>query len=326
MRQWHRSLVCTAVLALSCGTAQAQDPAAAYPLKPVLLVVPIAAGGPIDQEARLYAKMTGLFGQPIIVDNKPGAGTTIGTAFVARAAPDGYTLLTNSAGHTTAPALYKELPFDVLKDFAPITLMSEKPYALITHPGFGAKTAADYLAYARGNPGKLNYGTSGGGGITHIVGAWLHGTTSTKVTFVHYKGAGPSLVDLMAGRLDVTSVALVGVWPQIKSGKLRVLGVTGAKRPPLLPDLPTIGEQGVTGFHYTPWQGVLAPAATPATIQAKLNGIFSRIAKAPEVAGPLETAGNVMVGSSAAHFREVIAAEVPRWRKVVAENGIELVE
>ena len=320
------SLVALSVMLLSSGVFS-QGTIDAYPSKPVLVIVPYVPGGAAGNEARLEAtKMGSLMGQPFLVDFKPGAGTTVGTAFVAKAAPDGYTLLAVPSGFTIFPALYKDLPFDVLKDFSPISLMTKKHMAMLVHPSFPAKTFSEYISHARANPGKINFGTSGAGDIIHLAGAWVHSATNTKVTFVHYKGAAPRNLDLLAGRVDVAVLSLLSAVPLLKAGRLRFMGITNDTRSPLLPDMPTIAEQGIPGFNAVLWQGFSAPGATPTAIVNKLGDGFARVTKAPEVAGPLEAEGSVMVGSTPAQFRQIIIEETVRWRKLVQENDIKLDE
>ncbi len=294
-----------------------------FPSRPVTVVLAIAPGGPVDAEARLYLpKMQGVLGQPFVVDFKPGATGTTGTAYVARAVPDGYTLLLVTSGLTVFPAVYKSLAFDPIKDFAHLSLMSKKPTVLVANPSFPPRDAAEYLAYARANPGKVNFGTTGNGSSNHLVGAWIHSATRTKVTFVPYKGLGPMLPDIMGGRLDLTSAILSGVMPLIKSGKLRALAMTGEKRSGLLPDVPTISEKGIPGYDYSYWTGFSAPAGTPPAIAKKLADAFARVAHLPDVVTALESDGALAIGSSPEQFRQLLIAETTLWRKVVQDSGI----
>lgn len=314
-----------ACAALLPGAVFSQGTADAYPSKPVMVIVPYATGGPVDREGRLYsAKLSKLMGQQFVVDSKPGAGTTIGTAYVARAKPDGYTLLVVAASFTTFPAVYKELPFDTMKDFAPVSLVSKRAIVLVAHPAFPAKTFPEYVAYARANPGKINFGTSGAGGVSHLGGAWLHGATNTKVTFVHYKGTGALMPDLLAGRLDVTPAAFLVSLSMIKSGKLRALALMNKERSDLLPGVPTIAEQGIPGYDYASWTGFIAPAATPAAIVNKLSEALAKVAKDPDVVAMLAGDGGMPVGGTPAQFRQFLVAETDRWRKVARDGGIKL--
>ena len=297
----------------------------AFPTRPVMVIAGIAAGGPIDLEARLYTPRLGaLLGQSFILDFKPGAAGTIGAAHVARAKPDGYTLMVISAGFTVFPAFYKDLPFNVVKDFTPISLMSERTSVLQVRPSFPATTFSEYLAYARANPGKSNYGTTGVGSITHLAGAWMHGETNTKVTFIPFKGTGPLLQELVAGRVDVASGTLIATLPLIKSGKVRALAILNDKRSELLPNVQTVNEQGIPGYNYSNWIGFIGPAGLAPAVLRTLNDGFSKVAKHPEVVAVLESQGSVAVGGSPAAFSRLITAETARWQKIVDENGIKL--
>ncbi len=319
---------CLFIILLLAWSARVQgQEAAAYPSKLVTIVLPFPPGGPSEKESRLYAtKMTALLGQTFLLDYKPGAAGTIAAAQVAKARPDGYTLLIATGGFTTNPALYKDLSFDPVKDFAPVSLMTQRTSVLLINPNHPAKTFAEYIAYAKKNPGKINYATVGAGGIAHLGAAWLHSASDVKVTYVFYKGGTALMLDLMEGRLDATSAPLLSVLPQIKAGKLRALGLMNDKRSDLLPGVRSIAEQGVPGFNYASWFGVVAPGATPVAIVNKLAENLAITAHAPEVAAPLEAEGSSMVGSTPAEFRKVIVAETAIWKKVVAEAGIKLEE
>ncbi len=304
--------------------AQAAD---GYPARPVMVVAGIAAGGPIDLEARLYTPRIGaMLGQSFVLDFKPGASGTIGAALVARAKPDGYTLMVVSAGFTVFPSFYKDLSFDVVKDFAPVSLMSERTSVLQVPESFPVKSFPEYIAHARANPGKINYGTTGAGSITHLAGAWMHGATGTRVTFIPYKGTGPLLLELVAGRVDVASGTLVAALPIIRQGKVRPIAILNDKRSRLMPEVPTVAEQGVPGYNYSNWIGFIASAGTPPAIVNKLSEAFARVARVPEVVAALEAEGSTAVGSTPAQFRQLIATETARWQKVVDDNGIRLQE
>ena len=326
MRGLHRSLACAAASAiLFSGAVFSQGIADSFPAKPVTLVVPYAPGGPAGTETHIYAgKMTSVMGQQFIVDFKPVAGTVIGSAYVAKAPPDGYTLLVVTGSLTVFPALFKDLTFDTIKDFAPVSLMSQRTSVLLVSTAFPAKTFGEYIAYVKANPGKLNFGTAGAGSITHLAGAWLDGATRTKVTFVHYKGTGPIMPDLFAGRVDATAAGLLDSLPHIKSGKVRALAVMGEDQSPLLPGVRTISEQGIPGYNYISWLGFSATGGTPAAIVNKLSDAFAKVAKSPDVAGPLEAQGGKMIGSTPAQLNRLIVTEVERWQKVVQENNIKL--
>ncbi len=321
MKKMLTGLALLAVVPLP-APAWAQSKGEGFPARSVTLIVPFAPGGN-DAEARLEAtKMSELMGQPFVVDYKPGAGSTVGTAHVARAAPDGYTLLVASGPFTSLSALYKDLGFDPVKDFAPVSLMSKRTTVMLVYPGFVAKTFPEYIAYAKANPSKVNFGTAGVGATVHLAGAWIHSATSTKVTFIHHKGSGPMLTELAAGRIDVAPANLLVATAQIKSGKARVLAVMSDTRSPLLPGVPTIAEQGIPGYDYASWLGYIAPAGTPAAVVNRLSEGFARVAKSPDIAKRFENEGAFMIGSTPAEFRKMIVAETERWNTVVRENQI----
>lgn len=313
----------TAAVLLFSAAAFSQGPIDNYPSRPVTVIAPYGPGGPNDRESRLTtSKMSEVTGQQFVVDFKPGAGTMLGTALAAKAAPDGYTLLVVTASFTVLPAFYKDMSFDTLKDFAPISQVNRRTNVLVAPPEFVAKDFPEYMAYVRTNPGKVNFATAGAGGVGHLAGEWLHGATKSKVTFVHYKQVANLIPDLAAGRVDVTLTGLQFVQPLIKSGKLRVLAITDDQRSNLLPGMKTIAEQGVPGYNYTAWQGFAAPTGTPVAIINKLSETFARVARSPEVAAIFEAEGGAPVGSTPAQFRQVIIAETERWKKLVQDAGI----
>jgi len=315
------------VAMLFSGAVIAQGTAGVFPSRPVTLISSTAAGGPIDNEARLHSRMmSDALGQPFIVDYKAGAGGTIGVAYVAKAAPDGYTLLATNSSLTLFGALYKDLPFDAVRDFAPLSLVSQRVTVLTARASFPVKTFAEFIAYLKSNPGSVNYGTSGAGSATHVASSWMNIATSTTMTFVHYKGIAPVMLDMLAGRLDVSPFTLALALPNLRAGKLRPLAVMNNERSKLLPGVPTIAEQGIPDYNWVNWMGFLAPGATPAVIVNKLSEGFVKGAKSPEVVAMLEADGNIPVGNSPAQFRQVIALESARWRKVVQDVGIKLEE
>lgn len=310
---------------LAPGPAMSQGAADAYPSRPVTLILPFSAGGPTEVVVRLYAtRLTELMGHSFLMDYKPGAGGTLGAAFVAKAKADGYTLLGSGASFTAGPALYKDLPFDTVKDFAPIFLMSQSPFVLVSSAAFPAKTFAEYLAFAKANPGRINLGTSGASSTQHLLGAWLHSATNSKVTFVHYKGAGPQVIELLAGRLDAGLFPALLIAQHVKTGKLRALAMTDVNRSKLLPDIPSIADQGIPEFHYTLWTGALAPAATPAAIVNKLGDAFARASRSADIAATLEAQDAVPSGgqNSAAQLAKIVITETALWRRLVRDNDI----
>jgi tripartite-type tricarboxylate transporter receptor subunit TctC len=295
-----------------------------YPARPITVIVPFAAGGPVDTDTRRYAvRLSEMIGQSVVVDYRPGAGTSIGAAYVAKAKPDGYTLLSNSSAHTVFPAFYKDLKFDPVKDLAPITMMNALVSVLMVPPSSLIKTFSDYLIYTRNNPGKLSYGTSGVGDVSHLSAVWMQSLAGTQVTFVPYKGNGPMMIDLLAGRVDVGSASLVQALPHIRSGKLRALAVRGASRVKPLPDVPAVAEHpGMKAFAHANWLGFFAPAATPAPIIDKLAGTLIAVTKLPDVVAELESQASTPVGNTPAEFKAIVTEEIARWRKVVTETGI----
>jgi len=308
------------------STTLAQTPPR-FPTRPVTIILPIAPGAAQDIETRLYVpRLNEGFGQPVLIDYKPGAGASLGTIYVAKAAPDGHTILAVTPGYTVYPAFFApdKLPYDPNKDLAPVSLTNRRGAFLVVNTQLGVKTFPEFLAWVKANPEKLNYGTSGSGGILHIVGAWLHSATHTKATFIHYKGAGPMYTDLIAGRVDAASALTFVAAPHLKSGKMIALATMSAARSKVLPELRTLQEYGVTGYDYVSWSGILAPAKTPEAIVNRLSEEFARVARAPEVMKKMDDNGAEMVGSTPAQLHQVIATESARWRKIVTENGIRL--
>ena len=309
------------------ATSMAQSGAGAFPTRPVTVIVPFAPGGAVDLECRMYSPgLSAALGQSAVIDYKVGAGTTLGMGYVAKSRPDGYTILANSTGLTVVPAFYKDLNFDLQKDLAPITLMSKQHSMISVSTSFPAKTLVEYLAYARANPGKINYGTAGAGAISHLAGAWMHSLSNTQVTFIHHKGTGPLLLELQAGRVDVGTGLLIATVPLVNAGKIRPLAVMGTERSGQLPNLPTVAEQGVPGYDYTSWIGFLAPGGTPAAIVSRLNDALVKTVKSPAIVAQLDKQGSVAVGSSPEQFRQHIAIELVRWNKVVTDANLKLEE
>ena len=306
--------------------ARAQQ-AGEYPTKPVTIIIPFAAGTSIDQAFRLYAQSIGeSTGKQFVMNYRVGAAGSIGAASVAKAPPDGYTLLAATSAIVITPFTYSSLPYDHIKDFAPITLMLKQLYVLAAHPSAPFRDTRQYIAYAKANPEKINYATAGAGSSTHLPGALLHYMTNTKVTFVHYKAATQRMLDLIAGRVEVTGATLTAALPHIKDGKLRSLGVASAQRTHLYPDMPTIAEQGVPGYEYTGWNGLSAPVGTPPAIIDRLHAMFVAAGTNPAVAKALEASGTTMVNSTPQAFRQHIATETERWGKVIKATGIKLEE
>jgi tripartite-type tricarboxylate transporter receptor subunit TctC len=312
-------LLCAALAAVF-SPAQAQQ----YPTKPVRLVVPAAPGGGTDITARIIApKLSEQLGQQVVVENRAGAGTMIGSEAVARAAPDGYTLLMGISTLAINPAMYKKVPYDALKDFAPISQVVSLPNVLVTHPSLPAKTVKELVAFARARPGQLNYASAGVGTNPHLSMELFLAMTGLKMTHVPYKGAGPGLVDTVAGHVSVMTPSIISGLPHVRGGRLRALGVTSAKRAGGVPDIPTIAEAGVPGYDAVQWFGVLAPTATPRAIVVRLHGEIVRVLQAADVKGRLSGDGADPVGSSPEEFAAFLRAETAKWAKVVKDAGIQ---
>lgn len=301
-----------------------------YPTKPVTLIHPYPPGGSTDPEARLYAqKLSEGLGVPFLVEARPGAGTTIGAAIVAKAAPDGYTLLSMGSSYTIAPLVYANLSYDSVKDIAPISLMSRRSSLIVVHPSLPVKNLQEFTAYAKANPGKLNVGTSSAGGVTHLSIEWLLYGTGIKpnVTVVTYKGGGPMFIDLIAGRTHMALGSVLATMSQVKAGKLRAIASSGITRNKAFPDLPTIAEQVIPGYDYAFWAGIGAPGATPPAIINKLNAELAKVARDPSVAAKLSEEGSMeTIGSTPDQFRKHIINEIATWKKVVADTNFKLEE
>ena len=314
------ALAITAIAAIGTGPASAQ---ADFPNRPIRVIVPLAPGGGSDYTARYIGqRLAERIGQAVVVDNRPAASGIVGTELVAKAVPDGYTLLLAYSTHAQSAQLFTTLPYDPIKDFAPVTEVIATPLGLIVHPSVPAKTVQELVAYAKANPNKLNFGTSGPGSIFHISGAWLHSITQTKAVFVHYKGAAPMHADLMAGTIQAGPAPVFVGLPYVKSGKLLPVAYMGSKRYKGTPDLKTVAEQGWPEFEYASWSGFLAPAKTPPAIIEAWHAAFSKVAKAPEVVAKMDADGAEMIANRPEEFRKIIVTELARYRKIVQENDI----
>ena len=311
---------CLVAAALTSSIAQAQN----YPVKPVSIVVPFGPGASSDIETRLYAHhLSQAFGSSFVVDYKPGAGGSTGAAYVAKAPPDGYTMLATSGSLTATAAMNPDLPFDPIKDFSPLSLMSQRTTVLAVHPSVPIANVQEYIAYSRANPEKLRMGTPGVGSSPHLNGAWLHSLMNTKVTFVHYKSTALNLTDLLAGRTEVFLGTGLSALPHLKTGKLKLLAVANGRRSPMLPGALTISEQGVAGYDYSSMFGIITTGGVPAPIVDRVGAELGKIAAIPDVIKRIEADGGFMVGSTPAQFRQIIASEVTRYRKIVQEANIQ---
>ena len=310
--------LCAVVLGLC---AHAQD----YPSRPVRIVVPFAPGGPNDIIVRLVAlKLTETWGQPFLVENRPGAGGNVGTDFVAKAAPDGYTLLSVGPGSLIINPLIGKVPYDTARDFAPVILMARAPNALVAHPSLPAGSVKELIELARSQPGRVNYGSGGNGSTPHLAGAMFAAMAGIALTHVPYKGTAPATADLIGGQVQIAFLGIPTVLPHVKSGKLRVLAVTGRHRSPELPGVPTVDEAGVPGYELSPWYGLLAPAGTPRAIIGGLNAAVTQILRTAEMKEKLTAQGAEAAGGSPEEFAAVIRADTSTWSRVVRDAGIRI--
>jgi tripartite-type tricarboxylate transporter receptor subunit TctC len=314
---------CVLLMGLS-ASAFAQTDVANYPSRPIRIVVPQSPGGSTDLTARLVAqRLTEAFKQTAVVDNRPGAGSTSGTEIVARAAPDGYTMLVVASSFTINPALYKKLSYDPIRDFAPITQLSRFPNLIGAHPSLPAKTMAEMIALAKAKPGTLNYASAGTGTGTHMSAELLRQMTGIDIVQVPFKGGGPAAIAAIGGQTQLIVGTTVGTLPHVRSGKLRALAVTSAKRSAAAPDIPAIAET-VPGYDHEPWNGLLAPAKTPPAIIAKLNAEVLRMLQGAEVKKIFSNEAGESVGNSPEAFAALIKSESAKWAKVVAAAGIKI--
>jgi tripartite-type tricarboxylate transporter receptor subunit TctC len=325
-------LMCAGViiclLACSVARAQSQVPtkstmAATYPTAPIRIVAPFPPGGGLDIIARIVAQwLTETWGQQVGVDNRPGAGGTIGTAIAAKAAPDGYTLIIVSSAHTINASLYRQLPYDTLNDFAPVSLITAVPHLLVVHPSLPAATVKGLIAIAKSKPGQIAYVSGGLGSSTHLAAELFKSMAGVDLLHVPYKGTVPSLVDVMSGQVPVTFGTVPTVLQHIKAGRLRALGLTGARRSLSAPDVPTIAEAGVLGYEAATWHGMLVPARTPGAIVAKLNSEVVRMLNDVEVRARLGREGLEPIGSTPEQMDAHLRTEIPKWAQVIRTAGI----
>ena len=316
-----------AALAASLAVAAAVPPAAlaqtAFPTRPIRIVVPFPPGGTTDLLARAAAqKMAEAWKEQAVVDNRPGAGGNIGAELVAKAPPDGYTMLMGTVGtHSINASLYAKMPYDHVRDFAPVILVAAVPNVLVVHPSVPVNSVAELIAYAKANPGRLNFASSGSGTSIHLAGELFKVMAGVTMTHVPYKGSAPAIADLVGGQVQLMFDNLPSALPQIKAGRLRALGVTSAQRAPALPDVPTIAESGLPGYEASSWFGLLAPAGTPKDVVAKVNGEVARWLASPEAKEKLLSQGANAAGGTPEDFARHIAAETAKWQQVVKASG-----
>ncbi len=313
---------CAAVL-LASSTAFSQG-AESYPSRTVTIVAPYAPGAAAEIEGRLWAnELSKNLGQQFIMDFKPGAAQILGLSYTARQKPDGYTLAWITSTYSLLPLMNKEMGFDTYKDFDPVALMSKRSALLVVSNSLPVKNMQEYIAYAKANPGAVNFATGGLGGIQHLTGLWLTSATNTQVTFVHYKSISAAYPDIMAGRAHMAPGTLAGWLPMVKAGKLRAIATASLQRNPALPDLPTATEQGVTGFEYSSWLGMIAPTKTPLPIVNKIHAEFVKIGKNPQIMEKLGDETYILT-LGPAEFRKVAMGETERFRKLVTDNNLKI--
>ena len=316
--------VSATVLAVAASLlAPAAAFAQAYPDKPIRMVLPFPPGGVTDLLARALAeKLSPRLGQPVIVDNKPGAGTVLASDFVARAPADGYTLLLAASSLGTAPLLYDKVGYDAIKSFAPVTQVASVVHVLVVNPELPVKSVADLVAYAKQNPGKLNYASTGMGTSTHLEGELFKSMAKAYMVHIPYKGSGPALTDVVGGQVSVMIDALGSSGPFIKSGKLRALAVTTAKRSQSIPELPTVAESGLPGYEAMPWLGLVAPAGTPQPVIDRLHREIAEVLKEPELRERFKGWGLDIIGNTPAEFASFLRRDIDQWARVIASARI----
>jgi tripartite-type tricarboxylate transporter receptor subunit TctC len=309
------------VLMLFAGSTTAQP--AAYPSKPIRFVVPYPAGGPLDTVARLLGqKVAESTKQPVIVDNKPGAGGNIGADAVAKAPPDGYMILMGAvATHAINPTLYASIPYDPVRDFIPVTQVASTPNVLVVNPSVPANNVREFIAYAKANPGKLNFGSGSTGSAGHLAGELFKTMAGVEMTHVPYKGAAPAMNDLIGGQIQLMFDNLASSLAQVRAGRIRALAVTTAKRSALAPDLPTIAESGLPGFDISTWFGIFVPANTPPEIVDRLHSEFTRALAMPDIRDKMLALGAEPVGSRPGEFSAYIRTEADKYARVIKASG-----
>jgi len=299
---------------------------AAFPDKPVKILIGFPPGGPLDAHARLLAdRLSQVLGQPVVIDYKAGAGGTVGAEFVAKSAPDGYTLLMANTGTMVInPAVYTKLGYQTLKDFAPVARTAQQPLALVVNPNVPAKTVQDLVALAKAKPGQLNYGSAGNGGISHLVPEMFKTATGVFIVHIPYRGSAPAFTDLLGGQVQVMAESIPQASQYVKQGKLRALAVTGRERNAALPDTPTFAEAGIKGLDVVGFYGVLAPAGTPKDVVAKLSDAFRQTLETPDIRTRMVQQGADPAFLPADAFAGYLAAQMPVWAKAVKDSGTKL--
>ena len=323
MRHFVRHLCRVALLGCILGGTASAALAQAYPNKPIKLIVPFAPGGFTDVVARILGqKLSVSLGQPFVIENKAGAGSTIGTDFVAKAAPDGYTLVMVSTTHVISPAIYPKLPYDPIKSFTPVGKLVDSAYVLLVNPKVPANNVAEFIALAKASPDKIHYASSGNGSSQHLMGGMFAAMTGVKMKHVPYKGSSGAANDLVAGVVESSFAGVPNAMAQVPAGRLKALAVTTSKRIPQLPDVPTMQEAGVSGYNASVWLGLLAPAGTPKDVVMKLNSEIAKVLSAADTKKELYAAGVEADISSPEALNTLMVQELDRWGKVIKDAGI----
>jgi len=323
MRQKFLTTALSFIACAAANSVHAQDAAAHYPNKPIRLIVPFAAGGPMDIMSRAIAeKFTAAWGQQVVVDNRGGAGGGIGSELTARSNPDGHTLMTGHIGtHAVNASLYAKLGYDPVKDFAPITLIATLPLGLFVHQSVRAKSVRELISLAKSKPGAINFATASSGGPTHMAAEMLKSMAGIGIVHVPYKGNAAGLNALIAGESQMMFSNLLTGMPHVRTGRLNVLAISSAKRSPQAPDLPTVAESGVPGYDITPWYGLLAPAGTPRPVIMKIHREVVRLIESPDIQTRFVPQGVDLTTSTPEAFAALIRSEIQKWRRVVKESG-----
>ena len=312
---------CLLLLCFAASSVSAQS----YPAKPIRFVVPYAPGGSSDVIARILGQKLGeALGQTFVVDNRPGAGSMLGTDIVAKSVPDGYTVILSDMPHTINPSIYSKVPYDPVKDFSPITIVGTSAMFLFVNPSMPAQNLKDYIALAKSQPGKITIGSGGNGTTTHLSAELFQSGAGIRLNHVPYKGAGPALADVIAGQIQSTFTSMATAAPHVKAGKLRVLGVTSAKRLPPLPNVPTFAENGVKSFVVEHWWGIMAPAGVPKPVVDKLHAEIVKAVNSSDVRERFAALAVEPVTNTPGQFRALLASDVKRWANVVKDAGIKV--
>jgi tripartite-type tricarboxylate transporter receptor subunit TctC len=310
-------------LALALLFFAADAAAQTYPTKAVKVMIGVPPGGPTDTVARAVApELAEALGQPVVIENRPGASAVIASELVAKAPPDGHTLAFIYITHATNPTLIAKLPYDTLRDFAPVSMVGQQSMVLLANPAFPANSVQEVIAAAKANPGKLDYGASDSGSAPHLAGELFKMMSATQLTPIYYKGTAPAMTDLIAGHIPLMFISNISALPHVKSGKLKALAVTGAQRTALAPEIPTVSESGLAGFEVYGWYGFAAPARTPRAIINRLHGEIAKIAHNPKMKARLAGQGLELVGSSPDEFDAFIRAELAKWSTVLKAAGV----